>query len=154
MVEEGKKTKSIVRIMNTDILGHVPFVQALAKIKGVGFMFSNAVAKKSGIPTNSKVGDLSDEQIKKCEEIITKPIETGLPSFLLNRKRDPETGEDTHLVTSNLKLRTEFDIRNLKKVKSYRGMRHSTGHPVRGQRTRSNFRRGKSLGVTKKKVKQ
>jgi len=52
-----------------------------------------------------------------------------------------------------LKLRKEFDIKRLKKVKSYRGMRHAFGLPVRGQRTRSHFRKGRSVGVQKKKVK-
>ena len=155
MPEETKKLKSLVRIMNTDIFGPKPIHHALTLIKGVSFMFSNAVCKKVGIHKDTKVGELSEEQIKKCEEIIKKPKENGIPSWLLNRKNDPETGEDLHLVVSDLRLRTEFDIRNLKKVKSYRGMRHSTGHPVRGQRTRGHFRKGgTSLGVQKKKVVQ
>src|SRR3989338_2853136 len=154
MVEQEKKLRAIVRIMNTDIMGYRQLHQALTQIRGVSFMFSNAVCKKLSLPRDMKVGELSDEQVKSCEAIIKKPIEHGLPSWLLNRRRDPESGEDSHLVMSDLKLRTEFDIRNLKKVKSYRGMRHSVGLPVRGQRTKAHFRHGASLGVQKKKVEQ
>ena len=48
-------------------------------------------------------------------------------------------------------MKREFDIKRMKKIKSYKGARHSAGQPVRGQRTRSHFRsRGKAVGVTKK----
>ena len=54
----------------------------------------------------------------------------------------------------SLKLRKEFDLKRLKKIKSYKGIRHSLGLPVRGQRTRSNARtkRGKrkTVGALKK----
>ena len=54
-----------------------------------------------------------------------------------------------------LELQKEFDIKRLKKIKSYRGLRHSTGQPVRGQRTKSHFRtnRRKSSGINKKEKK-
>lgn len=150
-----KKIKQIVRIMNTDIPGEKSLYYALTRIKGIDFMVSNALCKASKIKKETKIGELTQEQINQIEEIIKNPKENKLPAWLLNRKRDPESGEDKHLVTSDLKLRTEFDIRDLKKIKSYRGMRHASGLPVRGQRTRSNFRRGgSSLGVSKKKVKQ
>ncbi|MAF36250.1 30S ribosomal protein S13 [archaeon] len=149
-----QKIKALVRVLNTDIPGEKPLSHALTKIKGVNVMYSNAVCNTLNLKKDQKLGLTSEDQIKSIEEAITKPQEHNIPTWLLNRKSDPESGEDQHLVTANLKLRTEFDIRDLKKVKSYRGMRHASGLPVRGQRTRSNFRRGKSLGVQKKKVKQ
>jgi len=57
-------------------------------------------------------------------------------------------------LVGDLKFTKENDIKLLKKVKSYRGMRHALGLPVRGQRTKSNFRRNKgkaSLGVKRAK---
>jgi len=78
---------------------------------------------------------------------------SSLPGWLLNRRKDYETGEDTHVTTAKLRLSYEFDLKRLKKVKSYRGLRHAWGLPVRGQRTRSNFRHGKSVGVMKKAAK-
>jgi small subunit ribosomal protein S13 len=77
-----------------------------------------------------------------------------LPEFLLNRRKDFETGEDSHLVGSNLEMKKEFDVRRLKKIRSYRGLRHAFGHPTRGQRTRSHFRsksKRKAIGVRKSK---
>jgi small subunit ribosomal protein S13 len=46
-------------------------------------------------------------------------------------------------------LKKEFDIKRLKKIRSYRGLRHATGRPVRGQRTKGHFRSKTSLGVAK-----
>ena len=65
-----------------------------------------------------------------------------------------ESGEDQHVSGADLKLRREFDIKRLKKIRSYRGIRHVANLPVRGQRTKANFRRnrGKSVAATKKKV--
>ena len=50
-------------------------------------------------------------------------------------------------------LQNEFDIRRLKKIKSYKGIRHSLGQPVRGQRTKAHFRKGRAVGVKRVKVK-
>jgi len=77
-----------------------------------------------------------------------------LPEFLLNRRKDFETGEDAHLIGTDLDMKKEFDIRRLKKIRSYRGLRHAFKHPTRGQRTRSNFRgkgKKKAVGVKSKK---
>src|SRR3990167_8425454 len=60
---------------------------------------------------------------------------------------------DIHLLTSDLKLQKDNDIKRMKKIRSYKGVRHSIGQPVRGQRTRSNFRKGSAIGVNKKKSK-
>ncbi|MBU4308527.1 MAG: 30S ribosomal protein S13 [Nanoarchaeota archaeon] len=77
-----------------------------------------------------------------------------LPEFLFNRLKDFETGENKYLVGSDLELKKEFDIKRLKKIKSYRGIRHAAGLPLRGQRTRSNFRKNrKKAGGIKKKNK-
>ena len=84
-------------------------------------------------------------------KFLAKP---KLPAFLINRRKDFETGEDEHLIGSNLEMKKEFDIRRLKKIRSYRGLRHAFGHPTRGQRTRSHFRskgKKKAVGVKSKK---
>ena len=49
-------------------------------------------------------------------------------------------------------MQREFDIRKMKKIKCYKGVRHSLGQPVRGQRTRAHFRKGRSIGVTRAKI--
>ena len=74
-----------------------------------------------------------------------------LPKYLLNRQNDFETGKEDHLLGANLELKTEFDIKRLRKIKSYRGLRHALNLPLRGQRTKSNFRRNRRKGAGIKK---
>jgi small subunit ribosomal protein S13 len=68
---------------------------------------------------------------------------------MVNRRYDYETGQNKHLLSGDLQYTIENDIKMMKKMKCYKGVRHILGQPVRGQRTRSNFRRnkGKVMGV-------
>ena len=153
MAEEQKQElKYFVRISNTDLDGNKPIQHALTKIKGVSFMFSNAVLGVSGIDKTKKTGYLSDDEAAKIDDIIKDPSKFKIPSWLFNRKRDPEDNTDKHLVGSTLTFMQDNDIKMMKKMRSYKGIRHSLGLPVRGQRTRSNFRKnkGKVMGVKKK----
>lgn len=145
--------KHIVRIVNTDIKGEVKLVNALRKIQGVGFSYSNAVLKTLNIDENKQIGYMQDSDFKKIEDIILNPLKHEIPAWMFNRRKDYDTGNDKHILTSDLKLQKDNDIKRLKKIKAYRGIRHATGQPTRGQRTRSNFRRGSALGVNKKKSK-
>ncbi len=146
-----EEIRALVRISNTDVNGNLSVSRALRRIKGVGYMFSNAICKVNNLDENQKVGALKEDQIKKIESTISNP--DNIPSWLFNRRKDYDTGKDIHLTTAQLKLKKEFDIKNLQKIKSYRGFRHQWGLPVRGQRTRAHFRSGKSVGVTKKAIK-
>ncbi len=147
MAEE--KIRNIIRILDTDIEGNVIMEKGLRKIKGVGFSFSNAICNIFDYDKRKKIGTLNDKDLKQIEELIKNPKDK-LPKWMLNRRRDIYTGEDMHLTSTNLKLSKEFDIKNMKKTKSYKGMRHAQGLPVRGQRTKGHFRKGKSVGVSKK----
>ena len=143
--------KQIVRIVNTDIGGNTKLFLALAKVYGVSFNFSNAVCNYLKLEKLKPVGALTDDEIKQVEEVIRNPLKNGFPKFMVNRRDDIETGETKHLLGSDLRLRKEFDIKRMKNIKSYKGIRHALGLPVRGQSTRSHFHRGKSLGVKKPK---
>ncbi|MHA2062443.1 MAG: 30S ribosomal protein S13, partial [Candidatus Sifarchaeia archaeon] len=99
----------------------------------------------------SRVGFLSDRDVKKLEDIITDPSNNGIPKWLLNRQKDPQTGEDLHLLGARLRLMTKTDIDLLMKLKTYKGIRHSQGLKVRGQRTRTTGRKGRVVGVRLKK---
>ncbi len=143
-----RETGKIIRIMQTDIPGEKQLYVGLAKIKGVSWSFSNALCNKLCLDKKRKIEALSSEEIQKIEEFIKNP---SLPAFLLNRRKDFDTGKDLHLLGTDLELRKDFDIKRLKKIRSYRGLRHALGQPVRGQRTRSHFRqKGKAVGVLKK----
>jgi small subunit ribosomal protein S13 len=98
---------------------------------------------------NKKVLELNAKDIEKIIEFLNNPS-PELPKFMLNRRNDFETGKDAHLIGTSLDMKKEFDIRRLKKIRSYRGWRHATGQPTRGQRTKSHFRtkgKKKSVGV-------
>lgn len=151
-VREEKKYASLVRILQTDIPGNKKILVGLTYIKGVSWSISNAVCKILKIDPNKKIESLNKQEIEKIENFLKDP---KLPLFLMNRRNDFETGENKHLITTQLDITKEFDIRRLKKIRSYRGYRHAFGQPTRGQRTRSHFRskkKGKSIGVTKKKI--
>lgn len=145
------KEEEVVRIAATDIPARLSVYAGLTKIKGISWSVSNAICNILNIEKNKRLKELSEEEIEKIEKFLKKP---ELPSWLMNRRKDRETGEDKHLITTDLELAKEFDIRRLKKIKCYRGVRHALGLPVRGQRTRSHFRKGKTVGVIRKKVEQ
>ncbi len=147
--ETKKEYASIVRIMQTDIPGNKKLLAGLTKIKGVSWSFSNAMCKILGMDVDKRIDELSEGEIKKISEFLENP---KLPEFLMNRRKDFEKGENSHLITTKLDMTKEFDVRRLKKIRSYRGLRHALGQPTRGQRTRSNFRSKskKAVGVKRK----
>lgn len=149
----GKDFKHLVRIAQVDLPGEKSIKIALRKIKGVGFNLAVAVCNVANIDSGKRVGDLTEEQINKLNEIITRPEEKGMPAWILNRRKDYETGEDRHLLLGTLDFVKDNTIKRLRKIKCYRGVRHSQGLPVRGQRTKSNFRKhkGKVVGVARRK---
>lgn len=152
-VKEDKKFKYFVRIANTDLEGNKQIANALKKIKGIGFMFSNVVCNLAGVDKTVKTGYLKEEDVKKLDDVVNNPSKYNIPNWMLNRRKNYEDGKDYHLITGNLSFAEENDIKGMKKIRSYRGVRHGLGLPVRGQRTKSNFRRNKgkvSLGVKKK----
>ena len=138
----------VVRILSKDIEGKVKVYPGLTQIKGVSWTLSNATCKILGIDETKKIGSLTEEELKKISEFLKDP---KLPAHLLNRRHDFESGKDKHLIGAGLELTTEFDIKRLKKIKSYRGLRHMSGLPLRGQRTKSNFRKNRKKGAGIKK---
>ncbi len=147
-----KESEKIVRILSKDIEGGMTIYAGFTKIKGISWSLSNAICKNLNLDKKRKIGSLTEEEIKKINNSVKK---ISLPKYLMNRRGDFTTGEDVHLVGSDLELRTEFDIKRLKKVKTYRGLRHASGQPSRGQRTKGHFRTNRRKGVgIKKKVKK
>lgn len=144
----------IVRIANTDIDGERQLLHGLSQIKGVDVMFANAACRLAGLHVQQQAGDVDDDKVEELNEIIENPTENGIPSWLVNRRRDPETGEDKHLLGGDINFTIKQDIKRLKEAKTYRGIRHSRDLTTRGQRTKGNFRHsgGGSLGVSREEV--
>src|SRR3989344_8527587 len=146
MVEEQQELKPFLRVLNTDLDGKKPIVRAVRKVYGVSYSLANAICNFLEIPQKQKAGLLSDEDTKRIEEAVKQ---RKLPAWMLNRRKDLETGENNHLFGGDLKFARESDVKRLKRIRAYRGMRHAIGQPVRGQRTRSHFRHGRAVGVQK-----
>ncbi len=153
----AEEIRGIVRIANKDLDGHKPIPEAILAIKGISVNLANAIAEvasqKLGVDKDTPVGELSEDQAETLEKIILDPVSYGVPSWMVNRRKDYETGKDTHLTESDLDFGIRQDIEREKRTRSYRGIRHAKGLPVRGQRTRSTFRKGRALGVQRKKNK-
>jgi small subunit ribosomal protein S13 len=150
--ERGEDFKFIVRMHNTDIDGEKRIVEGVSSIMGINNRLAVIIINELGVPHDKLMGDLSDDEVKRLMEAIEE-IPAKMPSWMLNRQKDIETGEDTHAIATNLEMTHREDINLLRKIRSYRGIRHETGQKVRGQKSRSNGRTGATVGVSRKKSK-
>ncbi|HIH49988.1 MAG: 30S ribosomal protein S13 [Candidatus Micrarchaeaceae archaeon] len=147
---------SIVRVAGRDVDGSLNIERALSNVKGVGMNMSHALAlvieSKLNIPKTTEIGSLSETQIAEVEGVIKDPVSAGIPSYMINRNKDMETGKDMHVVGNDLIFNTRQDISRDVANKTWRGYRHQYGQKVRGQATRSTGRTGITVGVTKKSI--
>ena len=142
--------KYIVRVADTDLDGYQSVELALCKIKGIGRRTAIILADKTGLPRGDMIGNLNDDQVNSISKALTE-IASYIPSWMVNRQGDYDTGEDLHIYSTELVTYFRDDINRMKKIKCYRGVRHEKGKKVRGQRTRSNGRKGLTLGVIRVK---
>jgi len=144
--------RHIVRIIGTDLDGSGKLEYGLSKIRGLGINLSKAVIKKANLSGDLRVGNLTELDVQKIEDILKNLKKYEIPGWLLDRPKDLETGEDLHLMGPDLTLRTKSDIDNMKQIRSWKGTRHSLGLKVRGQRTKTSGRTGRAVGVKKKAI--
>ena len=106
---------------------------ALTYLYGIGRSNVVSVLKKANVDASKRVKTLSEDEQKRIQKIL-----------------------ETYKIEGDLKAEVTANIKRLKEITSYRGLRHSKGLPVRGQRTRSNARtkRGKrvTIGAIKKEA--
>lgn len=124
---------------------------ALSSVKGVGRRLARAMVQAIGLNPEQRAGYISDDDVTKLEEVIKDPIKFGIPSWMLNRQKDMTTGNDKHIIGADLDFQLKMDIDYLMKTKCWRGIRHGLGLKVRGQRTRCTGRKGRTVGVTRKR---
>ena len=118
----------MARIGGVDLPNEKRVEIGLTYIYGIGRVTSNKVLEATGINPDTRVKDLTEEQIGKIREYMDKNLTTE--------------GELRRVVNMNIKALTE--------IKSYRGLRHKAGLPVRGQNTKSNARTRKGPKKVKK----
>lgn len=144
--------KHILRIAGKDVEGSKKLLVALSEVKGVGYNFAQVLTQSLGLNANTRVGFLTDSQIKQIEQALANPAKVGVPEWYLNRKKDMDSGTTHHLITSDLDFSIGNDIDREKTIMSWRGYRHMFGLRVRGQRTRTTGRKGGAVGVKKVKM--
>jgi small subunit ribosomal protein S13 len=108
----------LARIAGVDLPKEKRTEIALTRIYGIGHSSSKVICQKAGIPENSRVKNLTEEQINKLRHAI----------------------EENYKVEGMLRTEITMNIKRLLEIGSYRGLRHRRGLPVHGQRTRTNAR--------------
>jgi len=117
----------MVRISGVDLPDSKRIDIGLTYLYGIGRTNVKLLLKKVGIDSAKRMNTLTEEEVSKISKILEKDF----------------------LIEGNLRQRISSDIKRLREIGSYRGLRHSRNLPVRGQRTRSNARtrRGKRLTI-------
>uniref|UniRef100_A0A6G1SP53 Small ribosomal subunit protein uS13 n=2 Tax=Aceria tosichella TaxID=561515 RepID=A0A6G1SP53_9ACAR len=146
-----EKFQHILRVMSTNIDGRKKICLALTAIKGCGRRFASLVCRKADVDPDKRAGELSDEEIDKLVTILTNPLQYKIPTWFLNRQRDFKDGKNSQVVANVLEVKLRDDLELLKKIRAHRGLRHYWGLRVRGQHTKTTGRRGRTVGVSKKK---
>ena len=141
----------ILRVLNTNIDGKEKIMYALTAIRGVGRRYSNIVLKKADIDITKRAGEITEEELERIMEIMQNPREYKIPDYFLNRKKDIKDGKFSQVLSNQLDNKLREDLERLKKIRAHRGLRHYWGLRVRGQHTKTTGRRGRTVGVSKKK---
>jgi len=141
----------ILRVLNTNIDGKQKIVFALTAIKGVGRRFANVVCKKADVDLNKRAGELSNDEVEQIVRIIQHPRQFKIPDWFLNRKKDIKDGKYIQAYSNILDQKLREDFERLKRMRCHRGLRHAWGLRVRGQHTKTTGRKGRTIGVSKKR---
>ena len=124
---------NMARIAGIDLQDSWKVDFALTKIKGVGWPLSKRIMKDAGIDAKKRISDLTADEVNRIGVEL-----------------------DKHQIEGDLARAVRANIQRLQVIGSYRGLRHTRGLPVRGQRTRTNARtkRGKrkTVGAFKKEI--
>lgn len=148
---EDEDLRYFVRIEQTDLDGTKSVERALSDMKGIGRRTARLIADQVGVDRRETLGRLDDETIDEIVERVTG-LEASAPSWLTNRARDYYTGESNHLVGTDVEIQRERDINRMKKINSYKGVRHRSGQKVRGQRTQSTGRTEGTVAVNVERI--
>jgi small subunit ribosomal protein S18e len=141
----------ILRVLNTNIDGRQKIMYGLTSIKGVGRRYANLVCKKAEVDMNKRAGELTEDEIDRVVTILQNPRPYKIPDYFLNRQKDIKDGKYSQVVSNHLEHKLREDLERLKKIRAHRGLRHYWGLRVRGQHTKTTGRRGRTVGVSKKK---
>ncbi|XP_077404038.1 small ribosomal subunit protein uS13 isoform X1 [Vanacampus margaritifer] len=172
-----EKFQHILRVLNTNIDGRRKIAFAITAIKvrkearrllvllcpsyfahpnnvlcqGVGRRYAHVVLRKADIDLNKRAGELTEEEVERVVTIMQNPRQYKIPDWFLNRQKDVKDGKFSQVLANGLDNKLREDLERLKKIRAHRGLRHFWGLRVRGQHTKTTGRRGRTVGVSKKK---
>merc|ERR1712205_14475 len=95
--------------------------------------------------------ELTQKEMDDLVNVVQNPNEYKIPAWMLNRRKDFKDGKTSQVSSSQIDAKLRDDLERLKKIRNHRGLRHYWGLRVRGQHTKTTGRRGKTVGVSKKK---
>lgn len=98
-----------------------------------------------------RAGELTNEELERLVTIIQSPTQYKIPNWFLNRQKDIVDGKYSQILANGLESKFREDLERLKKIRAHRGLRHYWGLRVRGQHTKTTGRKGRTVGVSKKK---
>ena len=148
------REKVFFRQLRSQVDGNAKVEYGLTQIRGVGRRFAQAIVRVAGISPTIRIGAIPEKDLNRIEEIILAPVESGIPDWMVNRPKDLRTGKHLHIIGNKLDLSLKNDIDRMKKIKSYKGVRHHLRLKVRGQKTKSTGRHGLVVGVMRRKKRQ
>ncbi len=108
----------MARIAGVDLPRDKRIEIGLTYIYGIGRVSSNNILAEAKVDPNTRVRDLTDDEVKRLGEVIA----------------------ENYLVEGDLKREIALNIKRLQEIGCYRGIRHRKGLPVRGQKTKTNAR--------------
>lgn len=147
------REKVFFRKLRSQVDGNAKVEHGLTQIRGIGRRFAQAIIMVTEINPDMRIGAIPEKDLNRIEEVILDPITNGIPTWMVNRKNDLVTGENMHIIGNKLELSVRRDIDRMKRIRSYKGVRHHQGLKVRGQKTKSTGRHGLVVGVIRKKLK-
>ena len=147
------REKVFFRKLRSQVDGNAKIEYGLTQIRGIGRRFAQAIVRVAKLDPDLRVGAIPEKDLLRIEEIIIAPIANGIPAWMVNRKKDLVTGENLHIIGNRLELSVRRDIDRMKRIRSYKGVRHHQGLKVRGQKTKSTGRHGLVVGVMRSKIK-
>ncbi|KAI5481896.1 ribosomal 40S subunit protein S18B [Pseudohyphozyma bogoriensis] len=121
--EQHQQFQHILRLLNTNVDGKRKIMFALTEIKGVGRRYANIVCKKADVDLNKRAGELNPDELERIVTIIQNPTQFKIPNWFLNRQKDWIDGKYGQLLSNQLD----------------------------SKHTKTTGRRGKTVGVSKKK---
>merc|ERR1712212_507278 len=146
-----EKFQHILRVLNTNIDGRRKIAFAITAIKGVGRRYAHVVLRKADIDLNKRAGELTDDEVERVVTIMQNPRQYKIPDWFLNRQKDVKDGKYSQVLANGLDNKLREDLERLKKIRAHRGLRHYWGLRVRGKHTKTTGRKGRTVGVAKKK---